>query len=112
MAAMTDHPDQITLSVRAGDAVVTDYRLLHGTHANATARRRDGILLNFAPSWSRLPPEIRGHLIKHPSLPTDAERMSGSGRLASLLPSFDGPRRDLPLERVPPSSFSVPGVVA
>jgi hypothetical protein len=32
--AMRDHPNQVTLSVRAGDAVVTDYRLLHGTHAN------------------------------------------------------------------------------
>jgi hypothetical protein len=31
---LRDHPEQRTLSVRAGDAVVIDYRLLHGTHAN------------------------------------------------------------------------------
>jgi ectoine hydroxylase-related dioxygenase (phytanoyl-CoA dioxygenase family) len=30
--AMSDHGAQVTLSVSAGDAVVLDYRLLHGTH--------------------------------------------------------------------------------
>src|SRR5882757_6160021 len=28
--AMTDDPDQVTFELRAGDAVVADYRLLHG----------------------------------------------------------------------------------
>jgi ectoine hydroxylase-related dioxygenase (phytanoyl-CoA dioxygenase family) len=34
---MADHLGQVTLEVRAGDAVVVDYRLLHGTQANVTA---------------------------------------------------------------------------
>jgi ectoine hydroxylase-related dioxygenase (phytanoyl-CoA dioxygenase family) len=50
--AMRDHPDQLTLRLRAGDAVVIDYRLLHGTHANATGARRDCVLLTSAPSWT------------------------------------------------------------
>jgi hypothetical protein len=70
-AAMTDQPDQITLALRAGDAVVTDYRLLHGTHANAGDRRRDCVLLSFTPHWNELPADTRGHLIRHPALPAD-----------------------------------------
>ena len=58
--AMTDLADQVTLSLKAGDAVATDYRLLHGTHGNAGSTRRDCILLSFTPSWQRLPEDIKG----------------------------------------------------
>jgi hypothetical protein len=92
--------DPITLSVRAGDAVVLDYRLLHGTHPNAAGRRRDAVLLSFAPSWAELREDIRGHLISHLAQPTAAESAAGSP-VAPLLPRFDGPRRDLPLNRRP-----------
>jgi ectoine hydroxylase-related dioxygenase (phytanoyl-CoA dioxygenase family) len=88
--------EPFTLSLRAGDAVALDYRLLHGTHANATPRRRDCLILNFAPAWSALPEDIRGHLIQHPALPGDGERAA-----APWLPRYDGPRRDLPLNRTP-----------
>jgi ectoine hydroxylase-related dioxygenase (phytanoyl-CoA dioxygenase family) len=37
--ALSDQPGQVTLSLRAGDAVVMDYRLLHGTQANESATR-------------------------------------------------------------------------
>jgi ectoine hydroxylase-related dioxygenase (phytanoyl-CoA dioxygenase family) len=33
--AMRNYPEQVTLKLQAGDAVAIDYRLLHGTHANA-----------------------------------------------------------------------------
>jgi hypothetical protein len=103
-AAMRDHPKQATLSVEAGDAVVTDYRLLHGTHANATGVRRDCVLLSFTPNWSELPEEIRGHLISHPALP-GADETALRGVIAELLPSYDGPRADLPLNRNAPPDF-------
>lgn len=104
--AMIDQPGQITLELHAGDAVVTDYRLLHGTHAHSGPYRRDCVLLSFTPHWNELPDDIRGHLISHPALPQHSE--SGSaGQLAVSLPTFDGPRRDLPLNRnAPPSSRS------
>jgi hypothetical protein len=86
--------------------VVTDYRLLHGTHANAGARRRDCVLLSFTPHWRELPDDIRGHLISHPALPQDG-RSGPIGRLSALLPSFDGPRRDLPLNRNAPMAFAI-----
>ena len=50
--ALRDQPGQVTLGVRAGDAVVVDYRVPHGTHPNASGARRDCVLLSFAPSWA------------------------------------------------------------
>ena len=103
--ALSDAAEQVTLPRRAGDAVLFDYRLLHGTHANATPSRRDCVLLSFTPSWRSLPDELRGHLIQHPALPGDDERADAEPR--ALLPRFDGPRRDLPIERRAPAGFAV-----
>jgi Phytanoyl-CoA dioxygenase (PhyH) len=94
----------VTLALQAGDAAVIDYRLVHGTHANATASRRDCLILNFAPAWSGLPEDIRGHLIQHPALPGESERPATPWAEA-LLPRYDGPRRDLPLNRTPPTRY-------
>jgi hypothetical protein len=105
--AMADHPAQETLGVAAGDAVVIDYRLLHGTHANTTAARRDCLVLTFAPHWAALPADIRGHLIRHPALPADGEPRAGAGCPDALLPRFEGERRDLALNRVPPRDFAL-----
>ena len=105
--AMSDHPGQVTLGLQAGDAVVIDYRLLHGTHPNATAARRDCVLLNFAPSWSALPADIRGHLIRHPALPADDEPEPDRPWAHRLLPRHAGPRRDLRLNRVAPRDFAI-----
>jgi hypothetical protein len=106
--AFVDLPGQQTLSLRAGDAVVLDYRLLHGTHANQSATRRDALLLTFAPSWCSLPGDMRGHLIDHPALPC-AEEIPLTSDLweARLLPRYDGPRRTLPLNRNAPSEFAI-----
>jgi hypothetical protein len=103
--ALADHPAQVTLSLRAGDAVALDYRLLHGTHANASSRRRDCLLLTFAPRWLDLPDEIRAHLIRHPALPGPGEVAAPSWG-AALLPRYEGVARDLPLNRTPPAAFA------
>jgi ectoine hydroxylase-related dioxygenase (phytanoyl-CoA dioxygenase family) len=105
--AMRDHPGQVTLDVQAGDAVVTDYRLLHGTHPNDGPRRRDCLLFSFTPSWRGLPADIQAHLIRHPALPGPAERRSLEPWWHGLLPSYDGHPRDLPLSRVAPSRFEM-----
>jgi hypothetical protein len=93
---------EVTLPARPGDAVVLDYRLLHGTHPNAAATRRDAVLLSFAPSWRALPADVRGHLIQHLALPGDGEPVPRGGWHQRLLPSFDGERLDLPLNLVAP----------
>jgi|SRR5579872_70798 len=108
-AAFRDLPGQITFYLSAGDAVVIDYRLLHGTHGNGCGSRRDCILLSFTPSWKTLPTDIKAHLIAHPAQPSETERTNVSPALRRLLPSFSGMRRDLPLNRNAPSSFEVFG---
>ena len=104
--AMVDQPGQVSLEVRAGDAVVTDYRLLHGTHANSGAKRRDCVLLSFAPHWKYLPVDVRGHLIQHPALPQPGEKMRDVTTTYPM-PSFDGPLCDLALNRNAPCEFNI-----
>jgi ectoine hydroxylase-related dioxygenase (phytanoyl-CoA dioxygenase family) len=106
-AALGDQPGQVTLAVSAGDAVVLDYRLLHGTHPNASARRRDCMLLSFTPCWADLPVDLRAHLVQHLALPTDDERVPPAPWRAELLPAFAGARADLELDRVAPADFAV-----
>lgn len=106
-AALRDQPGQVTLALCAGDAVAMDYRLLHGTHANDSDARRDCIILNFAPSWRRLPQDIKSHLICHAALPAEGEAVPPSSGIARLLPAFHGDRRSLPLNRNAPATFAV-----
>jgi len=108
-AAFRDLPGQITLCLSAGDAVVIDYRLLHGTHGNGCGSRRDCIFLSFTPNWKALPADIKAHLIAHPAQPSETERTNVSPAFSGLLPSFGGMRQDLPLNRNAPSSFGVFG---
>jgi Phytanoyl-CoA dioxygenase (PhyH) len=106
-AAMRDLSGQVTLSLRAGDAAVLDYRLLHGTHGNASNARRDSILLSFTPSWKTLPDDVRAHLIDHPAQPCTNEMAEMTQRMWQVLPAFDGKRRSLPLNRNAPSWFEI-----
>jgi hypothetical protein len=106
-AAIRDHPEQVTLELTAGDAVVIDYRLLHGTHGNESGERRDCLLLNFTPAWRDLPDDIRAHLIQQPGLPAVGEHANEA--LMPLLPSFKGVPRDLELSRVAPRGFTAMG---
>lgn len=105
--AMNNLPGQVTLSLEAGDAVMMDYRLLHGTHANSSAIRRDCIILNFAPSWQQLPNNIRAHLIRHPAQPSQNEIVPKSISDLGLLPTFHSEASDLPLNRNAPHQFAV-----
>ena len=105
--SMRDHRQQVTLAARAGDAVMLDYRLLHGTHPNRGADRRECVLLSFTPSWRGLPEDVRAHLIRHPALPHGAERAALGGWPEALLPAYEGTARDLQLNRTAPSRFAV-----
>jgi ectoine hydroxylase-related dioxygenase (phytanoyl-CoA dioxygenase family) len=102
--AMADHPRQLTLEAGAGDAVVADYRVLHGTHANPGSARRDCLVLTFAPDWAGLPDAVRAHLIRHPAQPSETAPRTGAA--GALLPDYVGVRRDLPLNRVAPVPFA------
>jgi hypothetical protein len=108
--AMSNLPGQVTLALKAGDAVVLDYRLLHGTHANTSDFRRDCIILNFAPAWRQLPEDIRAHLISHPAQPLEHEIVPPWLLHRELLPAFSGVRRDLTVNRNAPPTFRVPAL--
>lgn len=109
-AALLDQPGQVTIRARAGDAVVVDYRLLHGTHPNDSPDRRDCLLLSFAPSWRGLPRDVRAHLIQHLAQPAEAECPATVGSwMSEALPSFSGVRSDLELSCVAPAEFAVEG---
>ena len=97
----------MTLPVLAGDVVVLDYRLLHGTTANLTSQRRDCVLLSFTPRWHALPEDLRGHLIQHLALPRIDESVPPSCSHANLFPRFDGRRADLDLNWHPPADFEI-----
>lgn len=103
--AMRDLPGEVTLDLESGDAVVIDYRLLHGTHPNSSSARRDCVLLSFTPSWQRLPEEFKSHLIQHPALPSEIESPVVASHVSELLPSFRGARRSLDLNRNAPAHF-------
>ncbi|HEX2065700.1 MAG TPA: phytanoyl-CoA dioxygenase family protein, partial [Candidatus Thermoplasmatota archaeon] len=100
--ALQEARDQLTLALKAGDAVALDYRLLHGTHANRSAVRRDCLVANFAPSWTTLPDDIQAHLVRHPCLPTSTEDPP-----PGLFPTYTGIPRDLALHRHAPASFRI-----
>ena len=104
---MSNHDKQITLNLNAGDAAAIDYRLLHGTHVNASAIRRDCVMLTFTPSWKELPEEIKGHLINHHALPFNNELPAQTIYEKELLPTFDGLRKDLNINRMPPLEFDI-----
>jgi ectoine hydroxylase-related dioxygenase (phytanoyl-CoA dioxygenase family) len=103
--AMDDHAGQVTFAAQPGDAIVIDYRLLHGTHPNAASSRRDCVLLSFTPEWNALPDDIKAHLAMHPALPFEAERdqMCTYGH---LLPAFNGEPRSLNVNRNAPAVFA------
>ena len=106
--ALRAHPGQVTVEAVPGDAVVIDYRLLHGTHPNAGALRRDCVIANFAPSWRDLPDDLRAHLVSHCALPGPGEAPGSAWWAWTLPPRYDGIRRDLPLSRSAPAEFEIP----
>ena len=104
--AMQNSPDQVTVAAGAGDAVVLDYRTLHGTHPNRTPRQRTCILLSFFPNWSDLPSELKAHCALHPALPAKHETSMASDEWCTqLLPRYPGMPADFAIQRIPPRHF-------
>jgi len=57
--AYADSPDQVALTVRAGDLLIGDARLIHGAFANETDEERPLLTLWFMPHWSSMPAPMR-----------------------------------------------------
>ncbi|CAN7212969.1 phytanoyl-CoA dioxygenase family protein [Bradyrhizobium sp. LjRoot220] len=104
--AVSDHPDSQMVAVAPGDAVVLDYRVLHGASPNRAFDDRDVIILCFTPDWSAVPPDIRSHLGGHYALPSAAETEKFECSYQHLIARHDGDCVDLPLRRQPPFHWS------
>src|SRR5215510_3272955 len=105
--AMGNFPGQRTLSVRAGDAVVLDYRLLHGTPRQ---RRASPPRLHSAVVHPRLDkPSARAQGPSCDALRAariDEAAAAGACDYADLLPTFAG-AASLAINRCPPATFNV-----
>lgn len=99
---MSAAPDQQSPNIQKGDAIVIDYRLLHGTEGNQTAFRRDCIILNFTPNWTSLPQEIKSHLSGHICQPEDSIEISSKDRIYfNILPDFNGEKHFMAVNLFP-----------
>ena len=61
-AAFSDHPDQVDVPVKAGDLVIGDVRLIHGSHPNASDQERTLLTLWYHPGYRELPGSIRARI--------------------------------------------------
>lgn len=46
------HPEEVMVSLAAGSAVITNYRVLHGNYANTGERSREMLALSYRPAWA------------------------------------------------------------
>ena len=56
------HPDEFAATVREGDVLIGDARLLHSAYANRTDEERPLLTLWYIPNWSAMPGSIRATL--------------------------------------------------
>jgi ectoine hydroxylase-related dioxygenase (phytanoyl-CoA dioxygenase family) len=107
--AHAPQPGEMTVSVRAGDAVIGDSRLLHSTHANRSERRRTCLTLWYLPRFAELPDGVRSYVVDHPALPPRGwwqdEEVSLPPDLRELLPTYDGDAQPVTYNRTPPSTW-------
>ena len=109
--AQSRQPDEVAVPVRAGDAVVGDVRLLHGTYANGSDRRRTCFTLWYLPTYDALSERLKSYVVQHPFLPPAGwwrrePEVEVPERLARLLPTYDGAAPPADYRRTPPREFA------
>ena len=108
------HPDEVAATVRAGDVVIGDSRLLHSAYANKTDKERPLLTLWYIPNWSALPGSVQAtlHDIYHRQvvdidegigdLPTpDDWPAEALANVEHLLPRYAGQDSPTPWNRLP-----------
>jgi|SRR5918911_82325 hypothetical protein len=107
--AHATQPDEVTVAVSAGDAVVGDCRLLHATHANGSDQRRTCLTLWYLPDFEKLPDSVRAYVVQHPSLPPAGwwrdDAPSVPPDLRRMLPTYDGDAAPATYNRQPPVAW-------
>ena len=112
--AYASHPDEIPVTVRRGDVVIGDSRLLHGAYENRSGHERPLLTLWYIPNWRTLPNDVQATLRDiyerkvvdiddgEEDLPTcDAWPETAFSRIRDLIPRVDGNSPPLPWNRIP-----------
>jgi hypothetical protein len=100
--AYTNYPEQVNVSVRAGDLVVGDARLLHAANANQTDQRRTVITMWYLPRYKAMPEPLlsayQSKLLVTPPEDLPAEQWA---MIEPFLPNYTGDADPIPWDRVP-----------
>ncbi|MDE0080616.1 MAG: phytanoyl-CoA dioxygenase family protein, partial [Caldilineaceae bacterium] len=93
-------PEDKAVPVRAGDLVIGDARLLHGSFSNRTEERRTVITLWYHPNFEISPPPIQSSVSREQthvsSWPPQARKL-----VQKLVPTYEGDAEPLERKRVP-----------
>ena len=93
-------PEDQAVPVRAGDLVIGDSRLLHGSYANQTDERRTVITIWYHPNFDISSPRIQSNLSRTQTRvvdwPPQAQKL-----VQRLVPSYEGDEEPLEWNRVP-----------
>ena len=90
-SAYSDDPEQVDVSVRAGDLVLGDARLLHVTNANQTNRRRTVITMWYLPRYRALTEPLRAAFQERLMvLPPEDLPPEEYAMIEPLLPAYEG----------------------
>ena len=93
-------PEDQAVPVRAGDLVIGDSRLLHGSYANRSDERRTVITLWYHPNFDIAPPRIQAHLSKKQTRVSDWPPQAQE-LVQRLAPTYDGDAEPLEWNRIP-----------
>jgi len=105
---MKEHPDEITMPIKAGDAFVFAVRLFHGTGPNTTCETRGMLEYDYRPVWARPygpVPDWTEEELKF--VPAHARRLVRSRNTVDFAWEFDVKRQatDHPAPRMTPSRW-------
>lgn len=90
------HPDEVNVTVHAGDLVIGDARLLHAAHANQTDQRRTCLTLWYLPHYASLPEPVRATV--HKMTPAT---LWEDGDPQIVVPRYEGAAEGVRFNRLP-----------
>ncbi len=91
-----DHPayqpvaGEVVVPVKAGDVVIGDARLLHGSYGNQSDRSRTVITLWYHPEFDSAPEYIQADVSQWPKGQIESWPASAQARIQALIPTYNG----------------------
>lgn len=96
------HPDEVDVTVDAGDLVIGDARVLHAAHQNKTDKHRTLLTLWYFPDYDNLPDAIKAYVARKKPLQTPDWWEGDAGKsVEPLIPWYAGDAQPTHWNRVP-----------